>query len=541
MCLTMLLAVCCIGCGKNDKIQFSDVTMKKYVLKEMGKKPDEDVTYKEAEQLKTLTIDRTYRNFVTLLNNSAMNSAFPSPKGVISMDLGDLKYFTGLESLEIDNSSDDEIIGWESIEKCTNLKELKMNYYEDSLYMPLGEKPLLGFVDKLKNLNTLDCMYGTVTQSTMNKIKTIRPELDVRIRKQYDVETAFYNKSADKLKTDLITPIDEDEKEQPDDTLLIEKVSNTVDYKKIIDNASAADIKYIYIELKERNADSVIIDCNDFIKFTNLETLSITEFVLTTEGRVENIKALSKLPYLTTFCINGNYNPDEICELKHVDTLSINGAEQDVDLSSMKNLKKVSVNVKDNDVKLPSGVEVLRTTNGKLASTTPNLKIMCDYWSEDGSLEYLKNCKKLRYFYCEPKDSVDVDLSVIKNIPELEYLSTRRNKITSGFNALSDMKNLRVVRLRYVTPEEMPKLKKMKSKESLSFFGFVDEDWHYSDKDYQDALGINGKVNYLNIYYNVPGMIDLYKSGVTNTEIMIGENTYLRDKYGFDSTFGTIR
>ena len=36
-------------------------------------------------------------------------------------------------------------------------------------------------------------------------------------------------------------------------------------------------------------------------------------------------------------------------------------------------------------------------------------------------------------------------------------------------------------------------------------------------------------------------MTDLYKSGVTNTEIMQGENTYLRDTYGFDETFGTIR
>lgn len=56
-----------------------------------------------------------------------------------------------------------------------------------------------------------------------------------------------------------------------------------------------------------------------------------------------------------------------------------------------------------------------------------------------------------------------------------------------------------------------------------------------------NASATNIKVTYLSIYYNVPGMIDLYKSGVTNTEIMQGENTYLRDTYGFDETFGTIR
>ena len=543
LCMTMLLAACCVGCGKNDKIKFSDVTMKKYVLKELGKKPDEDVTYKEAEQLKSLTIDRTYRNFVTVMSNISMQSGNGPSNGVISMDLSDLKYFTGLESLEIDNSSDDNFIGWESIEKCTNLQELKMNYYEDAYYMPLGEKPLLGFVDKLKNLKTLDCMNGTVTQATLNKIKVIRPDLEVKIQREYNTSLAYYNFSRDEIKPDLITSTNiYNEQSQPDDTLLIEGVNKPEDYRKIIDNASATDIKYIYIKLRRGQADSVVVDCKDFTKFTNLETLSITETSAAgSDSKIENIKELSKLPYLTTFCINGDYNPDEICELKHIDTLAINGAKQDVDLSRMKNLKKVSVNVKDNNVKLPSGVEVLRTKNSKLANTTLALKIMCDYGAEDCALGYLKNCQKLKYFYWSTDKVTDVDLSPVKNLPELEYLGVRQNNITAGFETLSDMKNLRVVQLRYVIPSEMPKLKAMKSKDSLSFFGFLDINWQYPARDYQAALGISGKITYLSIYYNVPGMIDLYKSGVTNTEIMQGENTNEREYYGFDDTFGTIR
>lgn len=542
LCMTMLLAACCVGCGKNDKIKFSDVTMKKYVLKELGKKPDEDVTYKEAEQLKSLTIDRTYRNFVSIMSNLSMQSGIGSANGVISMDLSDLKYFTGLESLEIDNSSDDNFIGWESIEKCKNLQELKMNYYEDSYYMPLGEKPILGFVDKLKNLKTLDCMYGNVTQATMNKIKAMRPDVEVNVEKEYIPTSLSMTLTRDTLKPNLNVTDVQNDKAQPDDTLLIEGVNKTEDYKKIIDNASATDIKFIYIKLRKGQENSLSVDCKDFTKFTNLETLSITETSAAgSDGKIENIKELSKLPYLTTFCIYGDYNPDEICELKHVDTLSINGTKQDIDLSSMKNLKKVSVNVKDNSVKLPSGIEVLRTANGKLANSTPALKIMCDYGEEDCTLDYLKNCQKLKYFYWSTNKVTDVDLSAVKNLPELEYLSISRNKITSGFETLSDMKNLRVVQLKYVTPSEMPKLKTMKSKDSLSFFGFLDIDGKYPDRDYQAALGISGKVTYLSIYYNVPGMIDLYKSGVTNTEIMQGENTYLRDTYGFDETFGTIR
>ena len=323
LCMAMLLAACCVGCGKNDKIKFSDVTMKKYVLKELGKKPDEDVTYKEAEQLKSLTIDRTYRNFVTVMSNVSMQSASGSANGVISMDLSDLKYFTGLESLEIDNSSDDNFIGWESIEKCTNLQELKMNYYEDSYYMPLGEKPILGFVDKLKNLKRLDCMYGNVTQATMNKIKAMRPDVEVNVVKEYIPTSLSMTLTKDTIKPNLNVIDVQNDKAQPDDTLLIEGVNKPEDYRKIIDNASATNIKYIYIKIRRGQADSVAVDCKDFTKFTNLETLSITETTVTTDGKVENIKELSKLPYLTTFCINGDYNPDEICELKHVDTLSI--------------------------------------------------------------------------------------------------------------------------------------------------------------------------------------------------------------------------
>lgn len=541
LCMAMLLAACCVGCGKNDKIKFSDVTMKKYVLKELGKKPDEDVTYKEAEQLKSLTIDRTYRNFVTVMSNVSMQSASGSANGVISMDLSDLKYFTGLESLEIDNSSDDNFIGWESIEKCTNLQGLKMNYYEDSYYMPLGEKPILGFVDKLKNLKRLDCMYGNVTQATMNKIKAMRPDVEVNVVKEYIPTSLSMTLTKDTIKPNLYVIDVQNDRAQPDDTLLIEGVNKPEDYRKIIDNASATDIKYIYIKIRRGQADSVAVDCKDFTKFTNLETLSITETTVTTDGKVENINELSKLPYLTTFCINGDYNPDEICELKHVDTLSISGAKQDVDLSSMKNLKKVSINVTGNNVKLPSEVEVLRTANGKLANTTPALKIMCDYGAEDCTLDYLKNCSKLKYFYWSTNKVTEVDLSAVKNLPDLEYLSISKNKITSGFEILSDMKNLRVVQLKYVIPSEMSKLKDMKSKDSLSFFGFLDTDGQYPARDYQEALGISGKVTYLSIYYNVPGMIDLYKSGVTNSEIMQGENTYLRDTFGFDETFGTIR
>ena len=166
---------------------------------------------------------------------------------------------------------------------------------------------------------------------------------------------------------------------------------------------------------------------------------------------------------------------------------------------------------------------------------------MCDYGAEDCTLSYLKNCQKLKYFYWSTNKVTDVDLSPVKNLPELEYLSVRHNKITTGFETLSDIKNLRVVQLKYVVPSEMSKLKDLKSKDSLSFFGFLDTDGQYPVRDYQEALGISGKVTYLSIYYNVPGMIDLYKSGVTNTEIMQGENTYLRDTYGFDETFGTIR
>ena len=36
-------------------------------------------------------------------------------------------------------------------------------------------------------------------------------------------------------------------------------------------------------------------------------------------------------------------------------------------------------------------------------------------------------------------------------------------------------------------------------------------------------------------------MIDLYKSGVTNTQIMQAENTDHRDEYGYNETFGTVK
>ena len=80
----------------------------------------------------------------------------------------------------------------------------------------------------------------------------------------------------------------------------------------------------------------------------------------------------------------------------------------------------------------------------------------------------------------------------------------------------------------------------MKSKDSMSFFGFVDI-YKYSAMEYQNALGITGEVNWMSIYYNVPGMIDLYKSGVTNTQIMQAENTDHRDEYGYNETFGTVK
>ena len=563
--LIMLLTICCIGCGreeskevssslgevtssdavkgndeqivKNDNIQFEDITMKKYVLKELGKKPDEEVTYKEAEQLKSLTIDRTYRNFVTSYCNCSLR-AINSAHGIISMDLSDLQYFTGLETLNIYNTTDDNIIGWENIEKCTNLKELKMNYHEDGIYTELGEKPLLGFVYNLKQLKTLDCMYGNVTQSTMNKVKAIRPDLDIRVNQEYDISTELYNVIGDKLYPELSYSKTGDELVQSEDTLLIEKVRSVEDYKKIIDSASASGIKYIYITVASTSL--MEIDCDDFLKFTNLETLSITEWYVNAEVRINNIKNLSQLQYLTTFCIKGSYDAEEISELKHVDTLSINSAINEVDLSTMTNLKKINIDVTDYKVKLPSSVEVLRTTNSKLAKMTPELKIMCDFGDKDTKLGYFEYCPKLKYCYWSVEGQRNVDLSVVKNVPELEYLIINYKKIVSGFEALSDLENLRVVNIKTVTPDAIAKLKDMKSKDSLSFFGFVDI-YKYSAMEYQDALGITGEVNWMSIYYNVPGMIDLYKSGVTNTQIMQAENTDHRDEYGYNETFGTVK
>ena len=95
--------------------------------------------------------------------------------------------------------------------------------------MPLGEKPILGFVDKLKNLKRLDCMYGNVTQATMNKIKAMRPDVEVNVVKEYIPTSLSMTLTKDTIKPNLNVIDVQNDKAQPDDTLLIEGVNKPED------------------------------------------------------------------------------------------------------------------------------------------------------------------------------------------------------------------------------------------------------------------------------------------------------------------------
>ena len=529
--LLVTLTACGNDVGKDENIEFSDVTFKKYVLKALGKNANESITYEEAEKLEKLNIDRSYRTDYTFLCPSGWRGANTAAAGVITMDISDIKYFTGLKELIIDNTVNDRIMGWENIERCPKLEKIKWNYFEGGQHVAFGSKLLFDIVKQLPALKTLDLSSGAVSDSTISQIKKINSSINV-IENNDDSSSIIMGLNLGDI--DYVY----DTKEKyiiKDTTLIIAECKTDKECYDILDSIKADNINTVFITSGRAGSKSapIVLDCEKLLKFTKLEALYISKrYQFSIDMTFKNLDKLANLEYLKTLCIFGDFDGSELVKLNNLDTISIRGNRECVDISGMNNIKIASVM---DDVKLPSSVEHVTTMAPELLNGLKNLKSVADCGVDSESNDYIKSNFNLKYIYCFRVSNDYIDLSGIKNAKNLEYLYIK-NKV-KNYSSISELTNLRVVSLVGDLSEGL-NIKKMSSEDSLSYLDISANPDRYSVDEIRNTFG-DSNMSMLQIQYGLPIMRDMYKKGITNSFILYCQNSKDSSyKQQFMDTFG---
>lgn len=511
----------------NENINFADVTFKKYVLKQMGKRIDEDVTYGEAQNLKELKIDRTYRTAVTSQRFTVGTSAVGTTSvGYIAMDLADLQYFTGLEKLSIQNTADDDIIGWEYIGNCTKLQELDMNYYEAGsvFQVVLGEKIILGIVEKLPELKVLDSRYGIMFDGTMEKIKQMRVGIDINVATNSLVGNIPWVSDIN-LGNDY-TPIGQKEYNYTPDVLFLNRIKTTEEYKEAINKADANAIKHIYITCSSGKQVEIKIDASDFTKFTNLESLCLTYSSFTSNGEIINLASLASLKYLRTLMLGGlDYSSLDVTKLTQLDTISLEKEGQYIDYSIMPNLQKVNLFGFEGEglVRLPQTVTAVATDSAAVLNNTPKVKIvreLYNYRSQDHS--YLRSLTELRYINFDQIDDEPVkDFFVnFENCKKLQYLNYSRYVDDNNLDKLLKLPEL--LSVSYMVPiANIKNLNSHANMDKLSYLGVANDIW-FNSYSGEEEEKLKKQLGYNDIYdamIKVPLYAKMYNNGVLSDDI----------------------
>ncbi len=447
VCIISLIATGCNfkfsdGSGRSildgpEQIVFSDFLVERCVRKTLNKGWDEVITTDDAAGIKELLIDNIYDPGIGT-NFYVGVSGFDWYQGYI--DLEDLKYFTNLEVIKIDNIiGADMVTNIDSMKNCKKLKKIYMQYQPGTynIYSGIsnGYKYWTDIIAELPELEYVD--LGMYVDEHMKEIM---------LSKSQNKNVTFYNGKYDGYKKQILGTVfgmfanpvtqvslseyegymkytydgadvgDEDKSGLSSIPMLDIKSSSE------LDNAIATlsdSVEDLFIRLWPE-CDS--FDCTKLSKFKNLTTLTLIKSKTTVSypGRypymqINNIESLNDLPYLQV--------------------INLGACKADVtSLGNKDNLREIAFNVCD-----ISGIQGL-----KKAEKLSELKIMMTTCNDIGSQTYSENTfKSLKYFSCLGNNS-DIEghdyLSMLKDMGQLKTFS-----IDGDVNDISILNNCKML------------------------------------------------------------------------------------------------
>lgn len=472
--------------SENDEIVFSDFLVERCVRKTLNKDWDYKITKKDIENIKEFVIDNVLDPSIGenwFSGNPLMN--FYS--GYI--DLSDLKYFTGLEELNIDNLVNfDMVVNFDAVSACKELKTLRMQYNnrDGNLYAGAnyGYKYLADIFAQLPNLEYVD--LGVFVTSHMKEIM---------LSKSSNKDVYFYNGENNEYAVPLNTNVrsypnplsnsrhvygpssvssvtnlspeyyyDGNATEQYDNgtsesSIPIVEVTSNTDLEKVFNYSIKADIEDLVILCA---ADLKELDCGLFAKFKNLCTLSLIKkgsafgYVKEKEGRnerlklnnTENLSNLSKLQVVNLAGCKGDFSG--LGKIKELRELSMNGCVPDnmkflsecVNLAELKLLnfdERYSEDFAYSSEKL-SGLKMFQIGALSLLSDKDNIT---DSEITDSYIKYLYKIPSLETIYA----NYCSDFSLIGKCLNLKNIVINQSG-NASFDKLSNLKKLESIYVR---------------------------------------------------------------------------------------------
>jgi hypothetical protein len=439
--------------NENEVVVFEDPNFERYIRSYLGKSSEEEIMTNELAEITELVIDRRFVELeLSVIGSHKMYT-------LLRMDLTDLKYFSNLTKLDIQNELGDFLYSLDSIGYCTKLTELSVRYnfisqhqYKQASEMNFfadirGYKTLYTILDKLPHLKKLDLGY-TLPDHILQEVQEKVPNAIIFNDQPYE------DKSRYKDYNNLHTLIIELDSLAPDTAVINMLLEEGEDINEAIKKvASFKNLNILRIVTKDMDVMEVNLD--PIADHSNLEELviSIGTNDLDEKRVVLKGKALETIPNLKYLTLKGLVVTDkEISTLIGLESLNISLSYIDglSFLTSCTNLYQlklvhISSTLEDEDNIMGSikqGMEkqtklLYLTTqmSGPILFNCPEvlegMTELRDYMAYEGNYEpfYDKlnftNCKKIKRIVLSspsPPPLGTFDFSIFKGLTKLETL-----------------------------------------------------------------------------------------------------------------------
>ncbi len=304
-------------------VVFEDPFFERYIRSYLGKGREEEILSEELSGIGELVIDRRF--IETEVSGNSMATIT-----LQRMDLSDLKYFTNLTKLDIQNDMNDIFYSLDAIGFCTKLEELSFAYGTtgSTVIMPgyryataYGYKTLYGILDQLPNLKKLE--IGNTNSKFLTELQEKYPGIMITTDRAVQAVSYF------KQHPGVITKVSELNNLPADTTIIHMNLDDGEDTNGAIQKA--AEFEKLTV-LRVAAPKGSKYDLAPLEKHGALEELALYggSSLKVEPAAIQNEEVLTSIPKLRYLTFQNLALSDEILSsLKRLKTLSLSTCEID--------------------------------------------------------------------------------------------------------------------------------------------------------------------------------------------------------------------
>ncbi len=428
----LLLSVCmaglCAGCGE-ETVRFQDPLVERCVRDALEKSVDDPISARELANVDELTIDCT-KGIGLVYDHLSLCYDRGS-----YVNLADLKYLTGLTTLEINNDPKyDQLVNVDAIANCKNLERLRLDYGSATkrynCEWECTEKELGRIVAGLPFLKEFSANHW-IPEELQDWIRGSNEELEINCYWEADPGVRFINPYDDRCIFYTLTDLDKAPKDM-EDLLLLCEGGETVDVTELRQFENLRTLTIYSSSVKYASGEDPIPE-EGMCKIKNLDALKdLKAFyglnVCGATGDFGGIGELTQLKELTIVMskVNDASFVEKLGDLREL-TFMINFSEdfsRHLKKAKLQNLNFLCANSYEvEDGKWLSG---LRNLEALELGVAPKFFYSAGGDPSGSIIADLKTCAHLRYFRARGvMQEGDLDVSPLAGLKNLQYVLVR--------------------------------------------------------------------------------------------------------------------